>query len=311
MNRNPYRDVDALQTDVNDDAALLDTPPFKAARLDLAVVCIAGADAIEFVHGQFSGDCRALSAGDTLLTAWCSPKGRVLFMPRLLRARDDTLYALLPNAQAQAFVKRLRMFVLRAKVTVDDCTSSHGVLAIDGLAAPPNIEWDELIGARDGTRRWLLGPRAAVADRWDALVMPALSANGMRLATVRRGEPSLDAALTDQFLPQELNLDWLAGVSFNKGCYPGQEIVARVKFRGTVKRRVQRLGLAGVAAIVPGSRLLGTDGASRGTVLTSAHAAAGQTELLAVVDLDAGQLTFEGGTTPLTPLSLPYTMDSA
>jgi len=302
---NPFAGHEA----VCDDGASV-TPPCKSTRSALAVIEVTGEDAIDFLHGQVSADIRALSADQTLLTAWCSPKGRVLFMPRLLRTGNGTLIALLPQDQSAAFIKRLRMFVLRAKVTIEDRSSSHGVLVLDGAAEPAGAAG--LVLGIDGDRRWLVGPREVLASVWDALGVPAQGDNAARLTDIARGEAMLPAALTDAFLPQELNLDVLAGVSFNKGCYPGQEIVARVKFRGTVKRRVQRVRLAAHHVPAPGARLLGSDDAHHGTVLVSAALSAGHSEALAVIDIDAGPLHLadESGSS-LDTLTLPYALPGA
>ncbi|MBX9605856.1 MAG: hypothetical protein K2Y51_06505, partial [Gammaproteobacteria bacterium] len=211
-------------------------PALPCFSEDLVALRVTGEDARDFLHGQFCGDVRALEIGQALLTAWLSPKGRALYLVQVLRA-EDAFWLLLPAAQAAAFAKRLRMFVLRARVKVDDGT----VDAMQALAA--------------------------------TLGLPMRSADEASLHLVCAGLPTLDATLSDAFLPQELNLDLLAGVSFNKGCYPGQEIVARVKFRGSVKRRVQRFALVTDAPPAPGARLLGDDGAPHGTVLLAARAA--------------------------------------
>ncbi len=233
---------------------------------DLAALRVTGEDARDFLHGQFCGDVRALDVGEALLTAWLSPKGRALNLVQVLRT-DDAFWLLLPAAQAAAFAKRLRMFVLRARVQVED-------------------------GSAETT--------AALAAR---LGVPVRSADEAALDLVRAGLPTLDATLSDAFLPQELNLDLLAGVSFNKGCYPGQEIVARVKFRGSVKRRVQRFALDTDTPPTPGTRVAGDDDAPHGTVLLAARAATG-VELLIVTDVDAGSLTLNG--VALQALPLPY-----
>ncbi len=284
--------------------------PCKAARRELAVVRISGDEARDFLHGQLSADLRALIVGGTLVTAWLSPKGRVLFMPRLLRRGEQDFFALLPVEQAAAFCKRLRMFVLRAKVVVEDLSASHGVLVLDGAAQmlidslPAD---DERLTARDGERHWLLAPRALLATVWDALPLPAQSASGAGLADIARGDITLAATLSDEFLPQELNLDVRDGVSFNKGCYPGQEIVARVKFRGSVKRRVQRLALDNATAPPPGTRLVGADGAPHATVIMSAVRDDAHSEVLAVVDVDSGPLHLADAPHALIePLPLPY-----
>ena len=239
-----------------------------------------------------------------MLTAWCSPKGRVLFLPRLLRDLAGDFYALLPSAGASAFIKRLRMFVLRAKVQIEDRSPNYRVMVIDGSATSNDAH---PVQGVDGERRWVLVAQPAGAAAAASHALPMLDGNSAALSDIRRGEPLLDSSLADQFLPQELNLDVLAGVSFNKGCYAGQEIIARVKFRGSVKRRAQRYSVASTTEIAAGSRIVGHDEVTRGTVLTSACSAAGRWEILAVVDLDSGeaQLAGQAGSL-LTALPLPY-----
>lgn len=285
-------------------------PPCRSARPAMAVIRISGDDAADFLHGQFSADMRALAAGHSVLTAWCSPKGRVLFLPRLLRAASGPYFALLPANQSASFIKRLRMFVLRAKVAIEDCSVSHGVLVLDGVDAPPPDA--DVMPALDGERCWLVGPRDQLARLWDSLLVPAQGPAAALLTDIARGQPLLDVALTDQFLPQELNLDALAGVSFNKGCYPGQEIIARVKFRGAVKRRVQRIVIATAVAPLPGARLVSADDALGGTVLLAAAQANGTCAALAVIDANSGPLYLAA--TPgasVEVLPLPYALDGA
>ena len=294
---------------VFNDTASLNHPPYQSRRSSLAVIQIAGADATDFLHGQFSGDVRALRAGHTLLTAWCSPKGRVLFLPRLLRDAAGEFYALLPSVQAAAFIKRLRMFMLRAKVQIDDRSVNHGVMVFDGAVTAD--ETDRVLGI-DGERRWLIAPQQVIASVTQTLALPLLDDNSALLSDIRRGEPVLDTLLADQFLPQELNLDVLAGVSFNKGCYPGQEIVARVKFRGAVKRRAQRYRVASSTAPASGTRIVGANDAAHGTVLASAYCAPGLCEVLAVVELAAGELRLaDEGRALLSALPLPYAITGA
>ena len=271
---------------------------------------VSGEDARDFLHAQFSADLRALDIGTTLVTAWLNPKGRVLFLPRVLRG-PDAFFLLLPAAQAPAFAKRLRMFVLRARVQIDD-GAERGVLVLHGMPTPSALRAD-IVGGRDAASGaiYLVGPPRALEDLAVTLGAAPLDADGATLAAIRAGAPLLEATLAEEFLPQELNLDLLAGVSFNKGCYPGQEIVARVKFRGTVKRRAQRWLAVGADCPAPGARLLGADGAPHGTVLAAARGDAG-VELLAVTDLDAGTVTLDDAArTPLTALPLPYPLTGA
>lgn len=285
-----------------DDAQLLPLlggAPLKMALSDTGVVAIGGAEAASFLHAQFCGDCRALGPGQTMLTAWCSPKGRVLFLPRLIAGAHE-IHALLPLEQVTAFVERLRRYVLRAKVTVADLGASHGVTLLStpgagslrlAYASEPDAT---NASSADATRHWLVAPYATLAAAWRAVAAPAASGNLAALAAIRAGEVPLPAVLADQFLPQELDLDQHGGLSFDKGCYPGQEIVARVKFRGQVKRHQQRLLCAG-AAPAPGTRLLDSAGHAVGTVLLAARLTAARSELLAVVDRDAAPTALADG----------------
>ncbi len=287
-----------------DNTTQLDHPPYQSQRPALAVILISGAEAADFLQGQFCGDVRALGAGDTMLTAWCNPKGRVLFLPRLLRDLAGDFYALLPSAVASAFIKRLRMFVLRAKVQIEDCSQNYRVMVIDGSAATNDANF---VQGLDGERRWLLAAQPASAAAAPSHTLPMLDDNSALLSDIHRGEPQLEGSLAEQFLPQELNLDLLGGVSFNKGCYAGQEIVARVKFRGSVKRRAQRYSVISATAPVVGGRIVGSDSVARGTVLSSASSAPGRWEILAVVDLDVDETHLaEDVHSLLTVLPLPY-----
>ncbi|MEQ8233846.1 MAG: hypothetical protein RLW61_08420 [Gammaproteobacteria bacterium] len=256
-----------------------------APRGDLAVVSVGGADARQFLHAQVSANLAQLGAGAGVCTAWCSPKGRVLYLLTVI-GTDDGFRVLLPRARCEAFVKRLRMFVLRAAVTVEPLPDD-GVVILDGVTAPLQLPAGLMAGEVTGTTL-VCGPADILAESWNALPGTPIGEPAALLADVRRARPRLDDALVDQFLPQELDLDRHAGVSFDKGCYPGQEIIARVRFRGSVKRRLARFAATGDALPAPGTRLVvsGSDRAC-GTVLMAAPATHDRTELLAVLDVGA------------------------
>ncbi|MEQ8661021.1 MAG: hypothetical protein RLW62_09410 [Gammaproteobacteria bacterium] len=264
----------------------------RAPRGDLAVVALSGSDARTFLHGQVSANLVALAAGDAVHTAWCSPKGRVLFLLTIIAAADG-LRVLVPRAQCDALVKRLRMFVLRAAVTVE-AQADAGVVVLDAPGATPVLPSALLAGSTRG-QTWLCGPADALAACWDTLPGRPIGAPAALLADIRHARPRLAVALAEQFLPQELDLDRHAGVSFDKGCYPGQEIIARVRFRGSVKRRLARLAGNPATLPAPGTRLHGTDGETPcGTVLMAAHATPARVELLAVLDVAASDVTLAG-----------------
>ena len=229
---------------------------FSVRLTDLAVVRASGADAASFLHGQLTQDITGLPPGQASLAAYCTAKGRLLATLVILRdpAQVDELLFLVKADLAAALVKRLTMFVLRAKVKFEiEPVPMLGVSlpvqfseAALNLLSPPESAaawsvvqtdqgtWISAPGADEGTQRWwLVGhedtPLSGDADN----MLPAWNA-----ADIAAGLPWIETATQDVFIPQTLNLDLINGVNFTKGCYPGQEVVARSHYRGTVKRRM-------------------------------------------------------------------------
>jgi hypothetical protein len=294
-------------------------PAPRIARLaDTAIIGVAGDDARAFLHAQLSSDIADLTPATAPLAGWHDARGRVRALFRVLPAGEQ--WRLLTCADiATTVLAKLRMFVLRARVTLAPA-DALGVHAIVGdasawldaagidLAAAPNA----LRQVRDVY--WLrIGPELLYAVGSDAAIrtasggLDAAPAERAELAAIRCGIPRVDAALSERYIPQMLNLDVLGAVSFNKGCYPGQEVITRTQHRGTVKRRMRRLSAA--AGDVPpiGAALAAADGEPAGEVVRAARAEHGF-ELLAVVRLDklAGPLFVAGNENPLTELPLPY-----
>ena len=227
---------------------------------DLSVIEVSGADAVSFLHGQLSHDMNALVPGQARLAGYCTAKGRLLgtMIVWLAAGTEVPTLRLLTKANiAEAVAKRLSMFVLRAKVkiavtqipvlgitTAADQTSSSPDLP--GLAeklppnpAPMQVEYtdagDAIAAPQAGNQavRWWL----AASNPVDTTSSKAAQAS-WQAADMAAGLPWIESATQDMFIPQTLNLDLIDGVSFSKGCYPGQEVVARSHYRGTVKRRM-------------------------------------------------------------------------
>ena len=279
----------------------------------LTPIRIEGADAAEFLHGQFTTDVTGLAAGQAGLSAWCDPKGRVIATFILARL-DDAFLLLLPGAVKEAFVKRLKMFVLRADVTIVDTSSTQplqyytGALVKDAQSLLPglaNIAPHSALRHNDYT---LITYPADIAiilagSRKTSLLRRAYETyfrdQGVRFlekAFIRQDIPWLDAETSARFLPQELNLDTLEAVSFSKGCYPGQEIVARLRYRGAVKRRLCHATTDNKIRLEPGAALR-PDGEERniGTVVNSVISSKGQ-ELLIVLErpfIESGKVVAE------------------
>lgn len=222
----------------------------------LSAIELTGADAAAFLHGQLTSDVAGLGQDRAQISAWCNAKGRVIAIVLLLRLRDRYLL-LLPQEQCAAFTKRLRIYVLHADVRISDRTDEcvrvgvmagvgHDLPAAGGIAAPVPweiVEQDGTLFLRlpdtDRTRRLLVcGELAPMQALWPRLEteFEHVTAKGWQLHDILAGIPWLGPALSEEFLPQELGLETLGGLSLAKGCYPGQEIIARVHFRGRPKR---------------------------------------------------------------------------
>jgi len=226
----------------------------------LAVVAAHGADAVSFLHSQLSQDVQGLSESQASLAGYCTAKGRLLatlVMWQVQSAPETPEIRMLMRADiAQSLIKRLSMFVLRAKVkfALVPVTVSGVSLAREqaealeqelGFALPAET-WQRVSGAHgdwiaapctDPTRRrvWRLVDAAVLGDA----AKPEEGSDAAWAAEdIAAGLPWISAATQDLFIPQTVNLDLLGGVSFTKGCYPGQEVVARSHYRGVIKRRM-------------------------------------------------------------------------
>jgi folate-binding protein YgfZ len=215
---------------------------------DLAVVRIDGADAVAFLHGQVSNDIAGMGQSDARLAAYCTPKGRMLGNLVFWRETADPgspLLALIKADLSDSLIKRLRMFVMRSKVTLERVDLKvHGKSGPDlaGEASAWRVSREDRLtritapASLGGLQRtWLIGDVASVsAEDADA----SFEAQAVWHAQdIEAGLGWVEHANQEMFIPQSLNYDLSGGVSFTKGCYPGQEIVARAHFRGTVKRR--------------------------------------------------------------------------
>jgi hypothetical protein len=234
--------------------------PLRSGRLPhLGILRFTGPDSSSFLQGQVSNDTRRLAEGQSLLAAYSSPRGRVLAIMHLLPHSSGTI-AILPRELVAPTLEVLRKFVLRAKVKIEDTgellevAGAHGVQALEkaGLTAPPSINGyaeTESIGVaavnRDPGRYWVIGPSQTLAER--GLAGDVLQAEQIerdwRLADIRSGLPQIYLDTREAFVAQMLNLDLLDGISFSKGCYTGQEIIARTQHLGRIKRRLYRLRL--------------------------------------------------------------------
>jgi len=254
----------------------------------LGLIRFAGPDAATFLQGQLSNDTRRLAAGQCLLAAWSTPQGRVLAVLTLL-PHSSGIIALLPKDLLVPTIEGLRKYVLRSKVRIEDLSGEFAVLGgWGGTAGSAGYSEVDDIGTApvtgDPERRWFIGSRTAL-DR-PGIADGETAASAWRLADIRAGLPQIYAVTRDLFVAQMLNLDLVDGISFTKGCFTGQEIIARTQHLGRIKRRMFRLRLPpGVWSVGQAVRL--DDGrAGRLLELGPAGESGEAQEALAVLNLD-------------------------
>jgi folate-binding protein YgfZ len=224
----------------------------ECARLNrYGVLAVTGADAREFLHAQLTNDIANLPPDRAALAGWCTAKGRLLASFLVIPSSQGFLLQLARDLAAPV-AKRLSMFVLRSKVKIadeSDAWAQHGIWDADLNVA--GVAWDGVVvTVRVGERRFLrIGKGHSEAC--------AQSEEAWTLQEIRAGRPLITAATQDQFVPQMVNFETLGAIDFQKGCYPGQEIVARAQYRGQVKRRMVHVRAPAGAELKPGQEFNG------------------------------------------------------
>ncbi len=286
------------------------------------LIGVSGPDAASFLHAQLTNDVANLRDGHAQWNSWCSPKGRMLASFLLWRV-GDTYSIMLPRSIQAAIQKRLGMFVLRSKVSISD--QSESVVRIGLVSATPNpsrkIGVLELLpggGHRVSASRsceLFSVPVEAAPKQWERLAENATprGADVWDLGLIHDGIAEVRAETQDRFVPQAANFELIGGVSFKKGCYPGQEIVARTQYRGILKRRMVRASVPAGFAMRAGDAVYSPAFPDQavGDVVSSASSDDTQ-EILVVAQLEAirGDSLFADPTcavtSKLTQQPLPY-----
>lgn len=300
-----------------------------APLTDQGLIRITGEEAASFLHNLLTNDVSGIAAGAWRRAGFCTPKGRLLADFRIWHEGSDLLLALSADIQP-AMLKKLSMYVLRAKAKLTD---ANGERVLVGVSGPNAVELLTGLGTTApeagrtaafatgtalglGNNRYLLALQADQAQAvWQQLTTKAkpVGLAAWRWTDVAAGDPRIVAATQEQFIPQMINYVQVGGLSFKKGCYPGQEIVARTQYLGKIKRQMIRARLDVTAA--PGDALYApeTGEQSCGNVVLAAPSPKGGTEILAVAQtscVEAGELHVGALTGPaLGLLSLPYAVE--
>lgn len=288
-----------------------------------AVLTVTGPDSGKFLQGQTTTDFREINLQHARPGACCNLKGRASVSFQAVFWRDR-IHLVMDGGLLEATRALLQKYIVFSQARLDT-----PALAVMGIVGPEAGQWLEsrfgncpakagdvsdtgeavLVRLPGDSRFLLLTESEGLPERWAR--WSAGTATGSlqdwRLAQIRAGDPQVLAATSEVFQPQELNLQAVEGISYNKGCYTGQEIVARLYFRGKLKHWMHRFAGSGSVLPAPGSHLLDPEGRHAGQVVLSAASAEDSFELLAVVRHDAlAGLRPEGGDGQLQPLSLPY-----
>jgi hypothetical protein len=295
----------------------------------LGALDIQGPDAEKFLQGQLSCDLAAVSLSNACRGTHCTPKGRAIADFLLTKPADHHYRCLLPVSSLPLLQQSLAKYIVFSKAELMDNSEQWAIFGLAGAASEALIT--EYFGvtptqalqqlAHDGAlcmrlegslpRFQLCMPRIAAAGFWQSAcqqLQPAHSAT-WELLNIKSGIASIDAATSELFIPQMLNYDKLGAVSFSKGCYTGQEVIARAHYRGAVKRRMQRFSTSAGQCPDPGSPVF-RDGSNSGTVVSAVTIDHQHIEGLVVIPKDPGDpviLGEEYGATTLAITQLDYT----
>jgi len=291
----------------------------------LGLLELNGADAFTFLQGQVTNDVNQLDGSRAHYSGYCSPKGRLLAL-FLAFSHHGHLHLQMPKELIEATAKRLKMYVMRSKVEIKDVSESIIKIGISGAGAAgllgtlfsrvPQNDY-ELATLDDAAIIRLPGNKARFEIFTDIAHAPAIwntlsqhakavNASYWEWLEIQAGIPEVYQKTQEAFVPQMLNLDLLNGINFKKGCYTGQEIVARTHYLGTVKRRTQ---LAHISTATPpnaGDDVINGNQEIVGKVVRCAAAPGGGFDILAEARLDSVETGLLLGSAPLSLAQLPY-----
>lgn len=300
-----------------------------------AVLAVQGEDAVKFLQGQFTNDVVKVDDQHSQLNALCSNKGRMLANFRVFSS-EGTIFITLPQELADTVLTRLQQYVLRAQVAMGDVSDSLLRIGISGEQAaaaleahlgalPANcddvVQYENAIVIRcAGEHRFeLYATPQHMPAHWQTLSadIKAVSADYWELLNIRAGIPVITTATSEAFVPQMANLELVNGVSFTKGCYTGQEIVARMHYLGKLKQRMYRISIDSKSVPAAGDTLSAENAKATqevGTIISAQLAENGKVEALAVIQntyVKEGKLKLAAPDGPdVSVLELPYALES-
>ena len=299
--------------------------PLISPLSGFALLAVTGNDRHAFLHGQFINDLNLIEEPKAQLSAWCNPKGQVI--TNFIIINTGISYLLIFKQDLKEFVqKRLSMFVMRSDITIEDITETSPLIGLantkDLASLGDNITTNAgevhaidglvIICHPDNSGRYLItGTIDALTNKLPELNNTLTSSSVWQTLDIIAGLPWITSATQEQFLPQMLNLDALKGLSYQKGCYPGQEVIARLHYRGEVKKRLQIIKSDNELNIGDDIYINKTE-SKAGTIVNSSHHPDGTFYSLAVITLDIindDLFSDTEATNKISIIKLPYTIE--
>ena len=300
-----------------------------------ALIEASGDDVVDFLQGQLTNDIKLVTNGIGQLSAYCNPKGRILANFRIFQ-RQDHYFLRLRSDIAETTLKRLRMFVMRSKVELVNRSDELSRMGIAGLDATKKLatlfknlpeNTDEFSTENEITIIKLAGtlPRyevhgsfEKVQDLWKKLQADStpIGENSWNLLTIRAGIPEIVSETVEAFVPQMVNLQAINSLSFTKGCYPGQEVVARMHYLGKLKRRLFICSAESETLPIPGESIMTSDENEQkvGQIVSSSWSKDKKVEFLAVLQIEKAENEelHIGSSTGFTIhlIDLPYSLEN-
>ena len=271
------------------------------------LIAVYGEDSADFLQGQLTNDIRNVSTQHSQLSAACTPKGRMLANFRIFK-RENTFYLRIPMGLLESILKRLKMFTLMSKVTIEDASQSLVRFGVSGPNADEHLtktiselpkQVDD-ISQSDGytvirvpgiqPRYEIYGSLDDMQTLWNHLDVHAapVGAGAWSMLDILAGIPNIYPETSEAFVPQMLNMELINGVNFQKGCYTGQEIVARMQYLGKAKRRMFHILINTNDTVSPGDKLFSAESKSAqgtGTIVEAQAKPGGGYEALAVINI--------------------------
>lgn len=299
------------------------------------LISIDGDDAADFLQGQLTNDVRDISEQHSQLSAYCTHKGRMLANFRAFK-RDNSFYLRLPLSLLEPTLKRISMFILMSKVSIKDSSNALVRLGVSGPTADEHLsslisnlpkEVDDAVQSNGYTVIKVAGPHpryevygdlAPMQKLWgnlDVHAAPA-GAGAWEMLDIQAGIPTIYPETSEAFVPQMANMQVINGVSFQKGCYTGQEVVARMQYLGKLKRRMFRVNVDTNDLVNPGDKLFSADSSSAqgaGQIVSAQQDPDGGYSALAVMnisDMESGKVQLHDENGPAISVEdLPYSIE--